>query len=262
VVINFRDVTERKIAEDALEELNRSLESKIEERTEQLRESNAALESFAYMAAHDLQAPLRVMSGYATILSKAIQSSGNEDNISLLKGISDSSKKMSVLINDLLCFSRISHSVLQKEELDLNVIVSEEIDALMLTNMSYLDTEIRLYGLGSCYCDQQMVRQVWQNLLSNAMKYSHKVEKPMVEIGYTMSGEEKVYYVRDNGAGFEQKNADKIFQAFKRLHSSDDFEGTGIGLATVRNIIERHGGKVWAASEQGLGATFYFTLPV
>jgi len=261
IVTNFRDVTERKKAEDELEQLNHSLEKKVQERTIQLEESNKALESFSSMAAHDLQAPLRVMSGYTAILKEEYQNNLGEDGIVLLDTISQQAKQMSKLVSDLLSFSRVSHTVLKEEKISLDEIVHDICSHLHLTYTSPNVAEIKVHKLGCSSGDTSLIRQVWSNLISNALKYSSKKEKPLIEIGRIKNDTETVFFIKDNGAGFDTKNASKLFQVFQRLHGSSDFEGTGLGLALVKNIVARHGGRVWAESELDNGATFYFSIP-
>lgn len=260
IVTNFRDVTERKKAKEELEQLNESLEKKVLERTLQLEESNKALESFSSMAAHDLQAPLRVLSGYANLLQQEHGPALGEEGSELLDAIMLQTKQMTKLVSDLLTFSRISHTILKEERVNLDEMVEDLCDNLRFT-FGKTTTQIDIHKLGCSCCDAGLMRQVWSNLISNALKYSAKKEKPLIEIGCTKSADETIYYVRDNGAGFDPRHDHKLFQVFQRLHSINDFEGTGIGLALVKNVITRHGGKIWAESEVDKGATFYFSMP-
>jgi PAS domain S-box-containing protein len=262
VVTNFRDVTERKKAEEALEQLNESLEKKIEERTVQLQESNKALESFSYIAAHDLQAPLRVLSGYAGILKKEHDAHLTPDAHALLDTILDKSKQMSQLVTDLLTFSRASHVAMVKLETDVDIMVRDLTDQLMLSAMGpTVSAVVEISELGHISCDAVLMRQVWSNLIANALKYSSKKEKPVIEIGRKDGDGETIFYIRDNGAGFDMKHAARLFEVFNRLHTAADFDGSGIGLALVRNILVRHDGRIWAEAAPEEGATFYFALP-
>ena len=262
MVTNFRDVTERKKAEDELELLNESLEKKVEERTQELIESNRALESFSYLAAHDLQAPLRGVSGYASILKQEYPEKLGTEGAAIIDIILQQTKNMTQLIADLLNFSRVSHTMISEQKVDLDEMVSDLSDRLSLNYSSTSLPEIKQDHLGSVSCDPALIRQVWSNLISNALKYSSKREKPVVEIGRDISAEgEMIFYVKDNGAGFDMKNAPKLFQVFQRLHSMSEFEGNGVGLALVKNIVTRHGGRVWTEAEPDKGATFYFSLP-
>ena len=259
IVSNLRDVTERKKVQDELEQLNRSLEKKVAERTMQLEESNRALESFTSMAAHDLQAPLRVLSGYARIISKDYGTQLGEEGSMLLDTMMRQAKQMTQLVSDLLAFSRVSHTILRQERVDLDEMVSELSDQVSLAQNTA--SQITIHPLGSVSCDAGLIRQVWFNLISNAVKYSGKNQKPEVEIGSIDADLETVYYVKDNGVGFDMQHVNRLFQVFQRLHTTTDFEGTGVGLALVKSVITRHGGRVWAESEIGKGATFYFSIP-
>jgi PAS domain S-box-containing protein len=261
MVCNFRDMTERKEAEDALELLNMSLEKKVEERTGELQESNKALESFSYMAAHDLQSPLRVLSGYASILKSEYRDKLNEDGSDLLDTIVLKTKHMSKLISDMLTFSRVNHAAMEEEQVNFDEMVRGIADQISLSTGTIATVEINILPLGSRICDASLIQQVWINLISNAVKYSGKKEKPVIEIGAIQGQSETAYYVKDNGAGFDMNYASKLFEVFRRMHSADDFEGTGIGLALVKSVITRHRGRVWAEAETDKGATFFFALP-
>ena len=261
LVTNFRDVTERKKAEEDLEHLNQSLEKKVQERTLQLEESNLALESFSSLAAHDLQAPLRVLMGYASVLKQEYSTGLGADGSALIDTIMQQSRQMTQLVSDLLTFSRISHTIMKEERINMDVMVQELCSHFSLSSMEPFKAEIKVHKLGCCSCDASLMRQVWSNLISNALKYSSKKEKPYIEIGNTKANGETVYYIKDNGAGFDIKNSPRLFQLFQRLHASSEFEGNGLGLALVKNVITRHGGRVWAESELGKRSTFYFSIP-
>lgn len=261
LVCNYRDVTDRKNAEDKLELLNQSLEKKVEERTAELQESNKALESFSYMAAHDLQAPLRVLSGYASILKTEYHANLNEDGGNLLDTIVLKTRHMSKLISDMLTFSRVSHAAMNEGEVDLDEMVRGVTDQARLSSGTIANAEIKILPLGRRTCDPGLIQQVWVNLISNAIKYTGKKEDPAIEIGAIIKEAETIYYVKDNGAGFDMKYASNLFEVFKRMHSADEFEGTGIGLALVKSVITRHRGRIWAEAEPDKGATFYFALP-
>lgn len=261
MVTNFRDITERKEAEEKLELLNQSLERKIEERTHELLESNKALQSFSYIAAHDLQAPLRILGSYAGILAREYSHELNAEGRQMVEIIQQKTKQSSQMVRDLLAFSRASHSVMQRTPVDLDKMVGAIIDGMAMAGYDMVRTNIRLHSLGTASCDRSLIQQVWTNLISNALKYSAKKDKPVVEIGCDHTATGTVYYIKDNGAGFSMALAPKLFEVFARLHSGEEFEGTGIGLALVRNIIVRHGGRIWAEARIDEGATFYFTLP-
>ncbi len=260
IVSNLRDVSERMIAEQEMEKLNQSLERKVNERTIQLQEANKALESFSYMAAHDLQSPLRIQAGYAHILTEEYADRLGKDGIEVVEAIVQNTRHMKKLVTDLLDFSRISHLVLSKQQTQLDKMVREVTDHLLLKGNS-AHAEITISELGDLLCDHSLVKQVWINLISNALKYSARKDKPTIEIGSFIQEGAKIFYVKDNGAGFNQQYAHKLFAVFQRLHSSSDFEGTGVGLAIVNNIIVRHNGRIWAEGEIDKGATFYFTIP-
>ena len=261
LVTNFRDVTERKKAEDELEHLNQSLEKKVQERTLQLEESNLALESFSSLAAHDLQAPLRVLMGYASVLKQEYSNSLGADGSALIDTIMQQSRQMTQLVSDLLTFSRVSHAIMKEERVNMDVMVQELCSHFSLSTMEPFKAEIKVHKLGCCSCDASLMRQVWSNLISNALKYSSKKEKPFIEIGDMKANGEIIFYIKDNGAGFDMKNSSRLFQLFQRFHTSSEFEGNGLGLALVKNVISRHGGRVWAESEPGKGSTFYFSIP-
>ena len=262
IVANFRDVTERKKAEDELEQLNASLERKVEERTLELLESNKAMESFSYTAAHDLQGPLRVLSGYAALLRREYSHRMDEDGLSLLDTITSKANQMSRLVSDLLRFSRSSHAIVNRSEMNMTDLVRSIADQHSIVSGGPISLDIRVHGLGTASGDPGLMQQVWENLISNAIKYSGKQENPLIHIRRTDTEEEATFSISDNGVGFDMAKADRLFQVFHRLHPGTEFEGTGVGLALVRNIIVRHGGRIWAESTPGQGATFYFTLPL
>ncbi|MBS1593519.1 MAG: PAS domain S-box protein [Bacteroidetes bacterium] len=261
MVTNFRDITERKEAEEKLALLNQSLERKIEERTHELKESNKALQSFSYIAAHDLQAPLRVLNGYAAILLNEHSAGLDEEGREMVGTILHKTKQASQLVKDLLAFSRASHAVMQRTSVDMTEMVRAIIDSMAMAGYDITRTEVHLHDLGTVSCDRGLIQQVWTNLITNALKYSAKKDRPLITIGMENTLTGRVYYIKDNGAGFNMELAPKLFEVFARLHSGEEFEGTGIGLALVRNIIVRHGGRIWADARVNEGAAFYFTLP-
>jgi PAS domain S-box-containing protein len=255
-----RDITQQKVAEAEIISLNESLEKKVKERTAELVGVNKELEAFSYTVSHDLQAPLRLLKGFAQLLIIHYRDKLDEQGREFLDIISNSAVRMSELIRDLLGFSKLSNEILKTKQVnmyDLASVVIKDIKANMVDNAP----EINLLALAPCVCDQALIRQVWANLIGNAVKYSSKKELPKVEIGMERISNETIYYVKDNGVGFDMINVDKLFGVFQRMHTSNEFEGTGVGLATVHRIISRHGGRVWAESAVNQGATFYFTLP-
>jgi light-regulated signal transduction histidine kinase (bacteriophytochrome) len=259
MVTNFRDVTDTIKAAQELEELNHALEDKVEQRTQQLKEANKALESFSYMVAHDLQSPLRIQSGYADLLKDKYASVLGEEGCGMLDAVIANTMQMRKLVTDLLGFSRINHVALKKEAVDMSEMARSISDTVLKNSLH--PAEISIGDLGSSFCDPDLIRQVWTNLISNAIKYSSKNPKPHIEIGSMIQNDEKIYFVRDNGVGFDQAHAARLFMVFQRLHSEAEFQGSGIGLVIVNNILKRHNGKIWAEGEVDKGATFYFTLP-
>ena len=250
------DITERKQAEEQIEKLNGNLQH----RAEQLVESNKELEAFCYSVSHDLRAPLRHVQGYVEMLQRATEGQLSEKALRFLKTISDASSDMGQLIDDLLEFSRMGRVGLNEGTVALDELVKEALKSLEMA-VAGRNIEWKIAPLPEALGDSALIRQVLANLLGNAIKYSRGRDPAQIEIG--LSGEEKgrmIFFVRDNGAGFDMQYAHKLFGVFQRLHRPEEFEGTGIGLANVRRIIVRHGGRVWAEGRLDEGATFYFTL--
>jgi signal transduction histidine kinase len=245
-----------------IRELNEDLEHRVLERTSQLEAANKELEAFSYSVSHDLRAPLRHIDGYADLARKAA-TSVDDTMQRYLTTISDAAKQMGRLIDDLLVFSRMQRMQMRHGQVELDALVEEALHTLQeeVKNRKIVWKKGKLPKVMG---DRAMLRQVMLNLLSNAVKYSGPRDPAEIEIGCANAngtGEEAVVFVRDNGVGFDMQYADKLFGVFQRLHSSDDFEGTGIGLANVRRIIQRHGGRTWAEARLDEGATFYFSLP-
>lgn len=255
------DITDLKNAQRDIIELNRGLEEKIRTRTEEVRQTNEELEAFSYSVSHDLRAPLRGIIAFAKILEEEYGNKLDNEAKRITAIIRDSAIKMGKLIDDLLAFSRMGKqgitSVLVNTKLMAEEVVAEQEEL----NKHCAPIGWNIQDLPDTLADKSMIRQVWVNLISNAIKYSGNREKPHIEIGSYSDNVQTVFYVRDNGAGFDEQYKDKLFHVFQRLHDVDEFEGTGIGLAIVEKIISRHGGMVWAEGKENEGACFYFSLP-
>lgn len=258
----FREINDRKKAQEEVIKLNEELEQKVLLRTEQLNRTNQELEAFSYSVSHDLRAPLRAIIGFSTILQEDHISKLDDEAKRVTDVIINNTKKMGQLIDDLLTFSRMGRQEIVASKVDNNEIVKEVIDDLDKKDARHQNIKWQLHNLPSVKADLNILKQVWINLISNAVKYSGKVNEPEIEIGASINGKEVVYYVKDNGVGFDEKYKSKLFRVFQRLHTNEEFEGTGIGLAIVEKIISKHGGKVWAEGAVNEGACFYFSLPV
>lgn len=246
------DNTERKKQEDKIKQLNLDLEIN----NVLLKTTNSELESFTYSVSHDLRAPLRSINGYAQILKEDFSEQLDENGKKTVQIILKNAKRMGNLIDDLLAFSKMGRQELRKSKVDMQDLVES-----IVLDLPKHTAELRIQGLPTIKGDHNLLRQVWQNLLSNALKYSTPKSYPVVEIGYRQELMEDIFYVKDNGVGFDMQYAHKLFGVFQRLHRNDEFEGTGVGLAFVQRIVAKHGGKVWAESVPNEGAVFYFSLP-
>ena len=256
----FRDITEKKENEKKLKIFNKILEQRIEERTKQLQNANNDLESFSYSVSHDLRAPLRHISGFSDITRKNLSSGSLDKASESLRKVEEATEKMEKLIDDLLKLSRTGRMELNIIELDMNRIINELRNEFQQSH-EYKKVEWKIQHLPSVPADRALMTVVWENLIDNALKYSSKNDDPKIEIGCDVSADRYEFYIKDNGVGFDPEYTNKLFGVFQRLHLDKEFHGTGIGLATVKRIIDRHGGSVRAEAEVERGATFYFTLP-
>lgn len=242
------DITNRKKAEAEIRNANEALDA-----------SNKDLEAFTYSVSHDLRAPIRAIQGYTDLLFHDLKGNITVHQEMMMKNIVKNTKKMAQLINDLLALSHLGQKELEREHVNMNKIVQTVIEGITSGNEK-TGTEFKIGRLPDSYADYNLMIQVFHNLISNAVKYSSRSKNPIVEVGVIKQDERNVYYVKDNGAGFDMKYYDKLFAVFQRLHSTQEYEGTGVGLSIVKRIIDKHHGKIWAESEPGRGATFYFFL--
>jgi signal transduction histidine kinase len=257
---SLRDITERKKAEDEITKLNQHLEKRVAKRTKQLEIANKELEAFAYSIAHDLRTPLRGINGFSQILLEEYQDKVDEQGKVYLHRVRAASQRMAQVIDDILALSRLIHAEMKIERLNLSQIAQE-----IAKNLSKLQPErnvvFKIQEGIVVHGDEHLLRIVLENMFENAWKFTSKHPTGNIEFGIHEENKKMVYFVRDDGAGFEMKYVHKLFGPFQRLHSIEEFPGTGIGLATIQGIIQRHGGKVWAEGEVEKGATFYFTIP-
>jgi len=257
ILLTVSDITVRKQAEAQILELNRQLEGKIT----QITESNRELEAFSYSVSHDLRAPLRHIAGFADKLRKHLGDDADEQTRHYTEVVTNSSRRMSSLIEDLLTYSRLGRYAMRLQSVDMQALI-EEVRIALTSMLEDRRITWRIAPLPVVIADENMIRLVWQNLLDNAIKYSASREEAVIEVGMNdPSPTEWVFWVKDNGVGFDMAYADKLFGVFQRLHKASQFAGTGIGLASVRRIVARHGGRTWAEAVPDAGAQFFFSLP-
>jgi signal transduction histidine kinase len=253
-------VLSRALAMRRLRLENAELGLRLRERAAELEAANRDLETFSSSVSHDLRAPLRAVDGYCGIIEEELGDKLGESGRNMFKVVRDSTRKMARLIDDLLAFARSGKQPLSRQPVSISALVHEVADELRKEHVQR-QIEVRVGDLPDSVGDPALLKQVFVNLLSNAFKFTRKKEETVVQVGCEQKTGERIFFVRDNGAGFDMRHASKLFEPFHRLHGAREFEGTGVGLSIVHRVIQRHGGRIWAEGEVDKGATFYFTLP-
>ena len=258
-VVLVLDISDQKQAQEDLRQLNLELEEHVRRRTADLEAANAELESFSYSVSHDLRAPLRHIAGFAELLREHVVTT-DEESEHFIDVITRAACDMGILIDDLLQFSRVGRAEMRVGAVDMEQVVRETLEVAQ-SDLGERRVEVSVGHVVPAAGDRTLLRQVWANLIGNAFKYTRPRDPAVIEIGSREEPGELVYWVRDNGVGFDMQYADRLFRVFERLHRADQFEGTGIGLANVNRIVGRHGGRCWAEAVENGGAVFFFSLP-
>ncbi|HXD94578.1 MAG TPA: ATP-binding protein, partial [Bacteroidia bacterium] len=254
-------LTEIHVQTEKLNEFNQTLEQRVKDRTTELEAANKELESFSYSVSHNLRAPARAIHSYATVFLEDYDGKLDDEAKRLINIILKNGKKMGLLIDDLLAFSQLGRKELIKTKLSMDDIVSTIWNELYRAEENR-NIQFEISPLPDAYAEKATIQQVWVNLISNALKYTRNKTQTVIKIYAKQKNGETIYCIKDNGSGFDMKYYNKLFGVFQRLHSQEEFEGTGVGLAIVERIINKHGGKIWGEGEVDKGATFYFSLPV
>ena len=260
IVIQRRQVRENRRVTSELERAVAERTAHLKRINEELKASNKELEGFSYSVSHDLRAPLRAINGFAEMVQEGYGAKLDDEGRRKLRVIRESSQKMGQLIDDLLVFSRLGRQAISAANADMAALARQVFEELRVASTGN-PARLTIEPMPSAWCDPALIRQVWINLLANAIKFSAVREEPLIEAGGYADGAHDVYYVKDNGVGFDMRYREKLFGVFERLHSAKEFPGTGVGLAIVKRVVERHGGRVWAEGRVDAGATFYFALP-
>jgi light-regulated signal transduction histidine kinase (bacteriophytochrome) len=258
--VQFEEVLARLAAHLQLNDLRRNLEQKVKQRTAELQASNKELEGLCYSMSHNLRSPLRHIDAYVELLLSSCRADLSDKDLHYLDSVAGSARQMGVLLDDLLEFLRTGQAQMEQKEVDMNQALQEALAPLQTASAGRA-IEWVIGELPGVRGDYALIRQVWANLLGNAMKFTQPKEAARIEVSSHAGDQEIIFVVSDNGVGFDMQYADKLFGVLQRLHSQEAFEGTGIGLAIVQRIISRHGGRVWAEAEANRGASFYFSLP-